>query len=73
MNDINELIDHCNGIHGAIENRQKSIARRAAEGKTSPNAEAQLAALLALPYDYQTPKQVRSHQGWVASGGFEVG
>lgn len=56
---IDELIDMagCSILH-AVENRRKVIARRLSEGKASPRAESQLAALLALPSGYLTNLQL---------------
>jgi len=70
---LNEYIDAHNGIHGAIKAAKDTISRRATEGKASPNAEAMLEALMALPVGYQTPKAAERHHGWVSSGGFMVG
>ena len=70
---LNEIIDANNGIHGAIDSLNARIARRASEGKESPVAAEQLAAILALPIDYQTPKQIQASANWASSGGFQVG
>lgn len=72
-NAIDELIDHCGSLYHAVENREKLIARRRAEGKASPIAEGQLAFLLSLPVTYNTPKQERALKNWLASGGANVG
>lgn len=45
---LNELIDVHGGIMPAIANRKAVIARRSADGKTSPCAEAELVALESL-------------------------
>jgi hypothetical protein len=66
---LNELIDN-NGssIWHACANRRAFIARRSAEGRPSPNAEAELAALLALGSGYETPAQIAHSANNAASG-----
>lgn len=54
---LNDLIDQKGGLLGAINYVRSVIARRASEGKTSPRFTAALDELLALPEDYQTPRQ----------------
>lgn len=54
---LNDLINAHGSIQLALEARNQCIARRKAEGKASPVAEAEAAALIALPWDYRTPAQ----------------
>ena len=56
-NRIDELIDAHGSIALALASRRQCIARRASEGKTSPCAEAEVAAMESLPPDYTTPNQ----------------
>lgn len=60
--EINELIDICGStIYHAVQACEATILRRAADGKSSPVAEAKKAALLKLPPDYMTPK-MKQHE-----------
>lgn len=54
---LDELIDAHGGIHAAIASREACVRRRAGEGKESPVAAAEVAALRALPPGYATPAQ----------------
>ena len=56
-NRIDELIDHHGSVLGAIESRLRCIKRRAAEGKDSPCAKAELALLERLPANYRTARE----------------
>lgn len=77
MREIIKLIDFHGSIPAAIESLEARIARRKAEGKTSPVAEYQIRRLNRI-WDrtggaYMTPKQRKSQKGWAESGGFAVG
>lgn len=67
--EVDAMIDTNGGtIYHAVENRKALIARRALEGKSSPRAESVLAALLALPLDYRTPKGIERDNNNAATG-----
>ena len=56
--DVDMIIDCHNGKIGAINSLEAIITRRAKEGKTSPRASAELKALLDLPVNYRSPKEI---------------
>lgn len=54
---IDDLVDTHGSIQLAIQARQACVDRRAGEGKASPVAEAEVAALKGLPWDHLTARQ----------------
>ena len=66
---IDELIDAHGSVARARESRLLCIARRAAEGKDSPCAKAEVAALDELPLNYATPAQLRREKNLAESFG----